>query len=105
MLVNTNDITKFTELKGKFLEWYGIDNPEERAMEIGLLRGDILLPVTTETFARLYKEKILTPDADDGTIISPDELAFCERLKIIGFANRADVERALDELDNEEGKN
>lgn len=101
MLLNTENIPEYIKLREMFYQWYG-DDPEITVMNVGQLRGDILLPVTIETFARLYKEKILTPETNDGTIISPDELAFHERLKFIGYNNRAEVERALKELENEE---
>lgn len=104
MLLNTENLSEYTRLREEFYQWYG-NNPETTVTNMGPLRGDILLPVTVETFARLYKEKILTPEANDGTIISPDELAFQERLKFIGYTNRADVERALKELDNKEEDN
>ena len=93
MLLNTNDTAEFVELSRNFHQWYGA-NPEKTIFEAGLLNGDILIPVTVETLARLYDERLLTPDGKSKKVVTPDELAFCERLKVIGDAHKTELLQA-----------
>lgn len=93
MLLNTNDTAEFVELSRNFHQWYGA-NPEKTIFEAGLLNGDILIPVTAETLARLYDERLLTPDGKGKKVVTPDELAFCERLKVIGDAHKSELLQA-----------
>ena len=93
MLLNTNDTAEFVELSRNFHQWYGA-NPEKTISETGLLNGDILIPVTAETLARLYDERLLTPNGKSKKVVTPDELAFCERLKVIGDAHKSELLQA-----------